>query len=170
MKEQCRRGFTLIELLVVIAIIGVLSSVILASLNAARSRSYDADRVSKMREVQKALELYAIDHDGKYPVRSGSNWNGTCQSWLVVQKDTVVPGLVSGGYMSELPVDPEVNTVASTCCYLYNSTTDGNDYKFLMFNCPTSKACNTGPARNVGLIDPVRGNACAVYSPGYAGI
>ncbi len=166
MKGRKAAGFTLIELLVVIAIIGVLSTVILASLSAARSRSYDAQRVANMRQVQKALEAYAIDHDGKYPVRTGGNWNGTCSAWVSLPRDSAIPNLVSEGYMSQLPLDPEVNPATSKCCYLYNSF-DGNDYKYLMYDCPTSKACY-GAGRNMSLSDPVRSNACAVYSPGYA--
>ena len=51
-------GFTLIELLVVIAIIGVLASIVLASLNNARRKSRDARRVTDVKQLQLALELY----------------------------------------------------------------------------------------------------------------
>jgi len=52
------KGFTLIELLVVIAIIGILSSVVLASLNSARKKGRDARRVSDIKQIQLALELH----------------------------------------------------------------------------------------------------------------
>lgn len=64
--KKTHRGFTLIELLVVIAIIGILSSVVLASLNSARQKSRDARRVSDIKQMQLALELY-FDANGGYP-------------------------------------------------------------------------------------------------------
>jgi len=59
------KGFTLIELLVVIAIIGILSSVVLASLNSAREKSRDARRISDVKQLQLALELH-FDTTGAY--------------------------------------------------------------------------------------------------------
>lgn len=53
-----KKGFTLIELLVVIAIIGVLASIVLASLNNARRKSRDARRITDVKQLQLALELY----------------------------------------------------------------------------------------------------------------
>jgi prepilin-type N-terminal cleavage/methylation domain-containing protein len=61
-----RKGFTLIELLVVIAIIGILSTLAIVALGTARQRSRDAKRVSDMRAVYTALELYNNDV-GSYP-------------------------------------------------------------------------------------------------------
>ena len=61
-----KRGFTLIELLVVIAIIGLLSAVVLASLNAARERARNASYVAQIKEYQKALALH-YSENGSYP-------------------------------------------------------------------------------------------------------
>ena len=65
-KFNKKSGFTLIELLVVIAIIGLLASVVLASLNSARKKSRDARRVADIKQMQLALELY-FDGKGEYP-------------------------------------------------------------------------------------------------------
>lgn len=67
MRFYSKKGFTLIELLVVIAIIGILSAVVLASLNSARNKAYLARSQGELREVAIALELYADSHGGDYP-------------------------------------------------------------------------------------------------------
>lgn len=56
MKRQ--QGFTLIELLVVIAIIGILSSVVLASLTTARTRGTAASIQSELASARSQAELY----------------------------------------------------------------------------------------------------------------
>ncbi|MDO8575796.1 MAG: prepilin-type N-terminal cleavage/methylation domain-containing protein [bacterium] len=86
MKTSYKRGFTLIELLVVIAIIGILSSVVLASLNSARKKGRDARRVADVKQIQLALELY-YDANSNYPT-------------------SLSGGLVSGGFISAVPTDP----------------------------------------------------------------
>ncbi len=58
MKQIRTRGFTLIELLVVIAIIGILSSVVLASLNQARGKGANAAVKSNLANIRAQAELF----------------------------------------------------------------------------------------------------------------
>lgn len=88
------KGFTLIELLVVIAIIGILSSVVLASLNSARSKARDARRVSDIKQLQLALEL-AYDATRNYPTTLST------------------ANLVTPGYIATIPKDPTTDLVYS---------------------------------------------------------
>lgn len=145
------KGFTLIELLVVIAIIGILSSVVLASLNTAKLKANDAKRVSDLNAIRTALEMYAIDHNA-YPVTNP--WSSKCPAWGGDQGGgNVIPGLVPK-YLPKMPDDPQMDTAANTCCYLFYS--NGIDYKLLAHNCPTSFACYGGTEANGGFADPVR--------------
>ncbi len=59
-----RRGFTLIELLVVIAIIGILSAVVLASLNTARSKGNDASIKSNLDTIRTQSAIYYDTNNG----------------------------------------------------------------------------------------------------------
>lgn len=66
MKQIQSRGFTLIELLVVIAIIGILASVVLASLNSARDKGADAAAKSNLANARAQAELFYDNNSRTY--------------------------------------------------------------------------------------------------------
>ena len=77
--SRSSRGFTLIELLVVIAIIGILSSVVLASLNSARSKGNDAGVKANLSSVSTQAELYLSDNSNSYGIfNNGSSGAAAC--------------------------------------------------------------------------------------------
>ena len=69
MLKNSKKGFTLIELLVVIAIIGILSSVVLASLNSARNKGNDAAVKSNLANQRAEAEIF---YD------TGTTYEGVC--------------------------------------------------------------------------------------------
>ncbi len=71
MKNKSQKGFTLIELLVVIAIIGILSSVVLASLNSARTKSQEVAIKSNLKNMIAQAEL-TYEATGNYSTACAS--------------------------------------------------------------------------------------------------
>ena len=69
-RKNKEKGFTLIELLVVISIIGLLSSIVLTSVNSARAKARDARRIADFKQIQTAFEFF-YDSQGRYPITGG---------------------------------------------------------------------------------------------------
>lgn len=98
----------MIELLVVIAIIGLLSSVILGSLNTARKKGRDARRLADVKQLQVALELYYSNQTTPaYPTLATFN-DGSA---------------LTPTYISVMPKDP-----SSNANYNYVASASGNFY------------------------------------------
>jgi type II secretion system protein G len=135
------KGFTLIELLVVIAIIGLLASIILASLNTAREKGRDARRIADVKEIQLALELYYDANSTYPPVTVTLSATPSAQN---IPSAQLVPT-----YISTLPQDPSQPTSgASPYYYQYESlATDG------------ATACTSGTCPNYVVIAHLEASA-----------
>ena len=104
MKKTGNKGFTLIELLVVIAIIGLLSTIVVASLSTVRKKARDTKRVADLKSLELGLELY-FDTVRAYPATLS---------------------LLAPVYMPSIPVDP-LNTGVQVYTY-YLCTVSGRGY------------------------------------------
>jgi len=126
-SAKAERGFTLIELLVVISIIGLLASVVLISLNSARSKARDAKRKADLRQILTGIDLYV--NDNGVPIGTGVGWwaqiTNTCAGWGQIYNNLT-------NYMTKVPDDPNSTGPATVC-----SGADGWWYYFgdgYMFN------------------------------------
>lgn len=96
------RGFTLIELLVVISLIGLLSSIVLASLASTRLILRDAKRKAELQQLQIAIELYLGAHADYPPGEDDTFGQGMDLDFV----NSFIPQLVAEGYLAQTIKDP----------------------------------------------------------------
>src|SRR3989344_2686479 len=152
--KKMQGGFTLIELLVVISIVSLLSSVVLAALNGARTKADDTQRNQIVGEYVKALALaYDAAGTGSYP-DTGNNttmyclWDyptlgnytsGTCRYGLVGttknENATVLEGPTGiTGVKQFLPSLPTLKIVIESATRAYQGP---------FYQCTSATGCST---------------------------
>ena len=118
-------AFTLVELLVVIAIIGVLSTLSVVVFNNARAKARDSRRLSDVKQIGMALELY-YDDKGRYPPPPTPT--GTPITGLCLSNSGFTSTCGTTPYLQKIPSDPLPNIH-----YTYSYLNSGESYR-LGFN------------------------------------
>ncbi|MFH1170553.1 MAG: type II secretion system protein [Candidatus Vogelbacteria bacterium] len=151
--RKARGGFTLIELLVVIAIIGLLSSIVLASLGQARVKARDSKRVQDLIQLRTALEQYALDNNGLYPADPnplGDTWGSSSWECSPINIDDCSGGagpdrldedrlVALSPYLNPRPTDPSAGSTGrfpqgSYKGYYYKVSNSRKYYKLAIFD------------------------------------
>jgi general secretion pathway protein G len=71
-SQNKRKGFTLIELLIVVVIIGILAAIAMPNFVSMLDRAKESDLAENMHTFQLAIEDYAVQNTGRYPLAANA--------------------------------------------------------------------------------------------------
>lgn len=104
-----KRGFTIVELLIVIVVIAILAAITIVAYNGIQARARDSQRLSDMKTIAKALEMYYADK-GEYPYHNKVALGSTSINayWATSYEASSWANLEAAlsPYISKLPKDP----------------------------------------------------------------
>ncbi|MEI6221571.1 MAG: prepilin-type N-terminal cleavage/methylation domain-containing protein [bacterium] len=143
-KKALQSGFTLVELIIVIVIITILAAAILVGINPALRfrQARDAQRWSESNAILNAIMAYKVDHGGDLPVgliagtpaalsateytlgTGATGCNSPCADANAACIDLRSP-IVGGGYLSDIPTDPNGGTAANSYYSVTSTSTGG---------------------------------------------
>lgn len=121
------KGFTIVELLIVIVVIAILAAITIVAFNGTQVRARDTARITKVKEISKAIELYQVDN-GTYPqILDGLGWETVCgsqtESWGHCDRNKILADMLAP-YMK---IDPTSLSNATQGNYWYHYTSQATD-------------------------------------------
>lgn len=116
-----------------IAIIGLLSSIVLASLSSARQKAKNTAYLAELKQLITALKLYREDN-GSYPPPPSDYYTNTTGSWT-----TSLVTALEGNYIPGIPIHPD-NDPGTYFTHILINNTPGATYSFNCGSDNTSKS------------------------------
>ncbi|MFN3158981.1 MAG: type II secretion system major pseudopilin GspG [Rubinisphaera brasiliensis] len=97
-RRPSRLGFTLLEVLLVLAILGVIAAMVVPQLLGRQQKAMVDTTRTSITNLEQALKMYAIDHDGQYP-------EGSQEALNTLMQPTDRNGQAMAPYLESLPKD-----------------------------------------------------------------
>jgi prepilin-type N-terminal cleavage/methylation domain-containing protein/prepilin-type processing-associated H-X9-DG protein len=169
--DACSRhmAFTLVELLVTVAVIGILASLLMPALSAAKRKADSTRCVSNLRQLGIAARVYADENDGLLPrVRDSGQFQTNAASSLPTIQQVLAPNLHGARDVFKCSADKAGVFAREGSSYEWNTALSGRILHRIGQDRPNEDRTKTFLLRDLQGWHP-SGRRNAVFADGHAG-